>query len=177
MLNSRNNVQAWTFQRAGSIDLNPTTFAQRSAAFASSATTWFNSVTLIVTRDEEGVHGYLVSGPWKGMDAASMSLAHAVGAKAVRLDEPATLLGPGREVVGRLDYVSGDSGGLIQAGADPTEVIKTLVTAMPIGSWVGAVLRRPSCAPSPDVNTQLPADLTTDPVIRRPMCDEPSERQ
>lgn len=137
-------LRTWTFQRAGQLDPNPTSFAQRSANFASAATTRYNSVSLIATRTEDGVHGYLVAPDWKGIDSAAQSLAHAVGAKAVEVDSPPDLIGPGREVVGRLDYQDGNSGGIIQAGADPAEVIRTLAHAMPMNSWVGVVMRRPT---------------------------------
>lgn len=136
--------RAWTFKRAGNLDANPTQFAQRSTSFATSATTRFNSVTLIAKRDDTGVRGYLVSGDWKGMDNAALALAQAVGAKVERVDEAPDLTGPACFVVGRLDYQEGLSGGLIQAGANPADVIRTLAPSMPPGSWVGVSLRRPS---------------------------------
>lgn len=137
-------LRTWTFHRAGQLDPNPTTFAQRSATFASASTTRYNSVSLIATRTEDGVRGYLVTGDWRGMDKAALALAHTVGAKAEEVDSPPDLTGPGREVVGRLEYRTGNSGGLIQAGADPSEVVKTLAQAMPMNSWVGVVMRRPT---------------------------------
>src|SRR5690625_2810740 len=137
-------LRTWTFQRAGQLDPNPTSFAQRPANFASAAATRDNAVALIATRTEDGEHGCAVAPDRRGMDSAGQSLAHAVGAKAVEVDAPPDLSGPGREVVGRLDYQDGNSGGIIQAGADPAEVIRTLAHAMPMNSWVGVVMRRPT---------------------------------
>ena len=150
-------VQTWTFRRAGSMNPNPTTFAQRSAAFASAATGRYNSVALISTRTEEGVQGYLVSGPWNGINNAALNLAHAVGAKVERVPTPPQLLGPGRGIVGRLEYEICNSGGLIKAGAAPTEVITTLAQSMPMNSRIGATIRRPfpGSKTSCDLSTEL----------------------
>ena len=100
MSSARSALRTWRMQRVESIDANPRTFEQRSAAFAAAVPDG-GTVTLLVSRTErDGVVSQLSAPPRFG-ESGALALAQAVGAKAV--DQPAVRQrhhAPGRQPVG-----------------------------------------------------------------------------
>src|SRR5699024_10839377 len=78
-----------------------------------------------------------------GADTAALNLSHCVAARLQAVDEPPDLSG-GRHVAQLWWRRSSASVRATQAGADLAEVSRILGDVMPQGSWVAAVVRRPS---------------------------------
>ena len=88
-------LRTWRMHRVESIDANPRTLEQRSAAFAA-AVPEGGTVTLLVCRTErDGVVSQL-SAPTRFGDSGALALAQAVGAKAV-LVNPLFAVPPGTQ--------------------------------------------------------------------------------
>src|SRR5699024_5047420 len=78
-----------------------------------------------------------------GADTAALNLSHCVAARLQAVDEPPDLSG-GRHVAQLWWRRSSASVRATQAGADLAEVSRILGDVMPQGSWVAAVVRKPT---------------------------------
>ena len=155
-------LRTWRMQRVESIDANPRTFEQRSAAFAAAVPDG-GTVTLLVSRTErDGVVSQL-SAPLRFGDSGALALAQAVGAKAVlvnplldsaarRPEDEDVLVQTGDGILlpraGVVGWCERDPDApvahSVQAGANPAEVARLLAVSLRPGQWVAVVLRTPS---------------------------------
>lgn len=148
-------LTTWTLRPAGSEPIEPATFAQRAGAFTSRATTVVRRhITLVTTRDEDGLHPYYVTSDPEAHITAKQ-LASALGAKADKVDGVPELTGPGARWVSQALMVSNNVGGMSQQGADSGELMSTLAESMPVGSWVGMSVRTASKAETSKWQTYL----------------------
>ncbi len=122
----------------------PATIDQRANAFATTTEdcAW---ASLWMTRDESGVRTYLVlDGPEGSVSSASVSLAHAVGARAEVVESfPSHLAqtpGLARMVVHETRSVARQP----MVGTDPAEIARIMAVHLRVGDWVGVSVRRPT---------------------------------
>ncbi len=139
------NLDIWSFVRAGDIDSNPTNFASRAQQWASSTTP---GTMLLVAKRGNGMRSFMVSPRSSASLNAVISAAQAVAAKAVPLtDDPDT------DIAAILDtpaisVLSFETGAMMMRdpiiGADPAEISRQLSLALRDGEWVALTVRKPS---------------------------------
>lgn len=125
--------------RAGTIDQNPQTFLMRAKAWANARP---DGSTLVVWRDEDGIHDAVVSPGVPAARDAAVKLAVTVAAHA----DPGVLgLPPVAQVVAarvprRVSIETRET----VAGADPAETARALALSIGVGEWVAIAARHPA---------------------------------
>ncbi|WP_051224782.1 hypothetical protein [Pseudoclavibacter soli] len=125
--------------RAGAIEANPTTFIMRSKAWANARP---DGTTLLIWRDESGVHNAVVSPDVSGASDAAVKLAVSVAAHAdtADIELPPTPAVVRARVPRRVSIETRET----VAGADPAETARALALSLSAGEWVAVTTRRPS---------------------------------
>lgn len=134
-------LRVTTFLRTSGVSLNPASITQDAASFAAIAS-GLGTLTLLLTRDDDGLHGFLISEDSNSAFKSAGLLAGAIGAQADESVLPASL--GAVEAVGWLDVVRGAAvASESQQGIDPTALVRTLAISMSSGDWVAISFRKP----------------------------------
>lgn len=135
-------LSSFLLRRTGDLEANPTTFVARSRSFAVPAVA-SGTATLLVSRDEAGITSRVLLPATPTAPGTALSLAHAVGAKAVVEDD----FDPSALTADAVAWATLDTAMPVtrdtQFGIDPAEMSRALANAMPNGSWVAVTMRRP----------------------------------
>lgn len=129
--------------RAAGIDPNPNDLAARArTAFSAIGG---RTVHLVATRDQGGLHGYLVVPDQVDNAQMPAHIAHAVGGK-VNVVENSEVLEQLAEAksFGWLQATGSTQGRELQVGADPAEFARQLAVSLEPGSFVAVSLRKPT---------------------------------
>lgn len=132
--------RVWRLVRAGQIEANPTTVAQRAGAFAAATP---DGTVLLTRRDADGLGHYMIASNIGSVEQASLHLAQTVAARAEEIEgEPQSLLASRHIAVARFSPGSA-VGRDTQAGAELQEISGRLASSLRQGEWVAVVMRKP----------------------------------
>lgn len=134
-------MQAWKLTRSGTLDPNPMAFITAAGVFSSSVVP---GTILLTTRDDSGLQHYLLTPESSNAGQSALHLAHAVAARADRVDELPVLDDAQHVVWMKTEkqpaLISRDT----QQGTDPAAVSRALAISMRPGQWVAVALRKPT---------------------------------
>lgn len=131
----------WRLSRAGGIDPNPTTYAQRAGQFASAAKLC-GSVTLLLTHADGTLVGWMLAPDHPSASDAAMQLAATVAARVDRADPPD--LSGTREQATMVTLSNAAPYRETLNGQDPAEFSRQMALVMRDGEWVAITLRAPT---------------------------------
>lgn len=131
----------WRLSRAGGIDPNPTTYAQRAGQFASAAMQC-GQVTLLLTSADGQMTGWMLAPEHPSASDAAMQLAATVAARVDRADPPD--LSGTREQATMAALSGAPPYRETLNGQDPAEFSRQMALAMRDGEWVAVTVRAPS---------------------------------
>jgi hypothetical protein len=144
----------WRLVRAGQIETNPTTVAQRAGAFAAATP---DGTVLLTRRDADGLGHYMIASNTGSVEQASLHLAQTVAALAEEVEgEPQSLLSSRHIAVARFSPGSA-VGRDTQAGAELQEISGRLASALRQGEWVAVVMHTASANPLGRKTAMTPA--------------------
>ena len=129
--------------RAGAMEPNPQVFRQRAGVFTRAASQ-SGGAAIVVSRDEQGLAGWLVLPGGLNVDSVGRHAGAAVGARAERSETglPALMSDTphvGYLVAQRFSQAARDT----LTGADPAELSRSLARMLPPGAWVAVSFRQP----------------------------------
>ena len=134
----------WKMIRTSSKSPDPESVGRRAQSFAA-ASAGARSTTLLLTRDDRELAGFMLADPGRrgsGSDQAALHLAQAVAARAVEQDEPPKL--PAVRCVGVLRARSSGVALRDNQLGNPAELSQRMAVAMRAGSWIASVTRTAS---------------------------------
>ncbi len=136
---SRSVPAVFRLSRAGGLDPNPTTVVNKAGTAVLNAPDGTSFVTL---REEDGLRHLVVLPDSEAPERVAFSLAQAVAARSEPDEAPD--LSQTRSIVRLLVDRNSVVGVSTQAGSDLTVVIDTVASALQVGEWVAASVRKPS---------------------------------
>ncbi|KAB1661574.1 hypothetical protein F8O07_06630 [Pseudoclavibacter sp. CFCC 13796] len=133
------DFRSFLLTRAGTIEPNPTTFIMRSKAWANARP---NGSSIVVWRDEAGIHNAVVTPVDASAKDSAVKLAVSVAAHSDEsdIDLPVTAVMRAARIPRRVSIETRET----VAGADPAETARALALSLGVGDWVAISSRQPA---------------------------------